>query len=186
MRAIKTTTISILTLGLLAGSAIGVTAQEEEATEASTPVYVTYEVTGDPANVTDGEFDEMAGEMRGLVYQGVPVEASDPRLSGLWDFAINGNGQNLGTGDYGILESRTYRMENDGGAWSGTTTYAETTDPSTDEPVPFEAGILIGEGGYDGLIAFTLADYREGQQGEAIILEVSVPPVPEVPEVPAE
>jgi hypothetical protein len=181
VRGIKTTTISILALGLLAGSAVGVAAQDEEAAEASTPAYVTYEVTDDAMNVIDGDFDEMAGEMRGLVFQGVPVEASDPRLSGLWYFAINGNGQNLGTGDYGILESRSYRMENDGGAWSGTTTYADTIDPSTDAPAAFEAGILIGEGGYDGLIAYVQADYRDGQRGDAVILEVAVPPVPELP-----
>ena len=186
MRTIRTTTISILALGLLAGSAVGVVAQDEEAAEASTPAYVTFEVTGDPVNMIEGEFDEVAGEMRGLVVQGIPVEASDPRLSGLAYYAINGNWQNPGTPDYGILDSRSVRLENDGGAWTGTTTYAETIDPSTDEPAAFEAGILIGEGGYDGLIAYVQADYREGQRGDAVILRVAVPPSPEVPEVPAE
>ena len=187
MRVLKTTTISILAIGLLAGSAAGVAAQDEE-TDVSTPAYVTWEVTGDPVNVIDGAFDEEAAEMRGLVVQGAPVEASDPRLSGMYYYVINGNGQKLSTPDYAIVESRSWRMENDGGAWTGTTTYVEAGDGSDGPPAMVaESGILIGEGGYEGLIAVMYADYIEADaQGESVILERSVPPFPEVPEVPAE
>jgi hypothetical protein len=186
VRAIKTTTISILAIGLLAGSAVGVAAQEEEA-EPSTPAYVTWEVTGDPTSVEDGAFDEELGQMRGLVVYGAPVEASDPRLSGLYNYVVNGNGQKLSTPDYALVESRSWRMENDGGAWTGTTTWVEV-GPGTEGPpaMAAEAGILIGEGGYEGLIAIMHGDYGEGNQGEAVILEVPVPPIPEVPELPAE
>ena len=187
MRAIKTTTISILAVGLLAGSAVGVAAQDDE-TDVSTPAYVTWEVTGDPINVIDGAFDEEAAEMRGLTVQGAPVEASDPRMSGLYYYVINGNGQKLNTPDFAIVESRSMRMENDGGAWTGTTTYVEAGSGSDGPPAMVaEAGILIGEGGYEGLIAVIHGDYVEADgQGEAVILERSVPPIPEVPEVPAE
>ena len=186
MRAIKATTVSILAIGLLAGSAVGVTAQEEAA-ELSTPAYVTWQVTGDPVLVAEATFDEDAGEMRGLV-QSAPVEASDPRLSGQYYFAINGNVQNNGSPDYGVLESRSWRMENDGGAWTGTSTYVEAGDGTGDGPAAMiaEAGILIGEGGYEGLIAVFDSDYREGNQGDGVILELLAPPSPEVPAAPAE
>lgn len=186
MRAIRTTIISILAVGLLAGTAVGVAAQNEEAGR-STPAYVTWEVTGDPASFVEGNFDEEAGEMRGLVLS-APVEASDPRLSGLYYFAINGNAENNNTPDYGVVESRSWRIENDGGAWTGTSTYVQAGDGSEDgtPAIIAEAGIFIGEGGYEGLIAVFDSDYREGNQGDAVILELSVPPFPEVPEVPAE
>ena len=130
---------------------------------------------------------EELGQMRGLVVYGAPVEASDPRLSGLYNYVINGNGQKLGTPDFALVESRSWRMENDGGAWTGTTTWVEV-GPGTEGPpaMAAEAGILIGEGGYEGLIAIIHGDYGEGNQGEAVILEVPVPPIPEVPEAPAE
>lgn len=188
VRTIKTTTISILALGLLAGSAVGVAAQEDE-TDVSTPAYVTWEVTGDAINVIDGAFDEEAAEMRGLTVQGVPIEASDPRMSGLYYYVVNGNGQKLSTPDYGIVESRSWRMENDGGAWTGTTTWVQVGSGSDGpQAMTAEAGILIGEGGYEGLIAVIDSDYDPGRapKGEAVILERSVPPFPEVPEVPAE
>lgn len=187
MKGLKSTVVSILTIGLLAGSAAGVAAQDEE-TDVSTPAYVTWEVTGDPINVIDGAFDEEAAEMRGLTVQGVPVEASDPRLSGLYYYVINGNGQKLNTPDYAILESRSLRMENDGGAWTGTGTYVEAGSGSDGPPAMVaESGILIGEGGYEGLVAYVQGDYIEADnQGKAVIIERSVPPMPEVPEVPAE
>jgi len=189
VRAIKTSIISILAIGLLAGSAVGVAAQEEEAAaDLSTPVYVTW-TAGEPASVIDGVFDEDAGELRGLVIQAAPVEASDPRLSGLAYFVINGNRENNADGS-GTLESRSWRIVNDGGAWTGTSTYVVAGDPSVDGPpaINHESGLFIGEGGYEGLVAFSTADYLEGEgnQGEAVIFELSVPPVPELPDVPAE
>jgi len=187
MRTTKNTTISILAVGLLAGSAVGVAAQDEEAMGASTPVYVTW-TAGEPTSTIDGTFDEEAGELRGLVVQGAPVEASDPRLSGLYYFAANGNVQSGGTPDYGAVESRSWRMENAGGAWTGTSVYVEVGNGSADGPPAMvaESGVFIGEGGYEGLIAVLDSDYPEGNGGDAVILELSVPPIPEAPELPAE
>jgi hypothetical protein len=188
VRAIKTTTISILAVGLLAGSAVGVAAQDEEAAEVSTPAYVTWE-SGEPASVTEGVFDAEAGEMRGIRIDGVPLEASDPRLSGVAYFVINGNVES--SADTGAtVESRSYRIVNDEGAWTGTSTYVDAADLTGEEPQMLlinEAGVLIGEGAYEGLIAISNADYLEANnQGEAVILRISAPPAPGIPDVPAE
>jgi hypothetical protein len=110
-------------------------------------------------------------------------------MSGLYYYVANGNGQKLSTPDYAIVESRSWRMENDGGAWTGTTTWVEAGSGSDGpQAITAEAGILIGEGGYEGLIAVIDSDYDPGQarRGEAVILERSVPPIPEVPVVPGE
>ena len=186
MRAIKTTTISILAVSLLAGSAVEVTAQDEAAVESATPVYFTW-TAGEPASVTEGTFDESAQELRGLAQEGIPVEASDPRFSGLAHVAINGN-QEIGTDTTAILESRSYRIVNDDGAWVGSSTFVLAADPSVDGPpaIQRETAILTGEGAYEGLTIVVTGDYREGTSGEGVIYEIGLPPVPDVPDAPAE
>ncbi len=114
-------TISILAIGLLAGSTVGVAAQDEQAADLSTPVYFTW-TAGEPASVNEGTFDESAGELRGVVLEGIPIEASDARVSGLAYAAANGN-QEVGTDSLAILESRSYRIVNDDGAWTGSSTF---------------------------------------------------------------
>ncbi|MGD8684835.1 MAG: hypothetical protein PVG27_12885, partial [Chloroflexota bacterium] len=90
MRGIKTITISILAVGLLAGSAVGVAAQDEAEAGASTPAYVTGTL-GEPADFVEGTYSPDA--MRGEQLLGIPVDASDPRLTGLLDIVKNGNSE---------------------------------------------------------------------------------------------
>jgi hypothetical protein len=186
VKGLKPTFISILAVGLLAGSAVGVMAQDEEiAADLSTPVYVTW-TAGEPASVIDGVFDEDAGEMRGLVVQAAPVEASDPRLSGLAYFASNGNYE-LNADGSGTLESRSWRLVNDDGSWTGTSTFVQAGEPPSPPAISHESGLFVGEGAYEGLVAFFTADYLEGEGSqEGVIFELSVPPVPDVPDVPVE
>ncbi len=164
----------------------GVPGAQEEETELSTPAYVTWEVTGDPTFVGPDEFDQVLGRMRGLLVSGTLIEASDPRLSGSYDYVANGNYQNNNMPDYGAVELRSWRMENDGGAWTGTSTYVDVGDGIDGGPAMVaETSTLIGEGGYEGLIAILDRDTREGK-GDGVILELPVPSIPEGPEVPAE
>jgi hypothetical protein len=65
---------------------------------------------------------------------------SDPRVSGTGTGTWNQDGY---PGDIGISWG-TYRLENEGGAWSGTST-------SADGPSAVSSGFLVGEGGYVGL-----------------------------------
>jgi len=183
---LKTTTISILAIGLLAGSTVGVAAQDEAVTDLGSPVYFTW-TAGEPASAIEGTFDEDAGELRGAGAEGIPVEASDPRVSGLAYVLENGN-REIGADTTAILESRSYRIVNDAGAWTGSSTFVQAGDPSVDGPptIVRETGVLIGEGAYEGLIAFMTGDYREGSGGEGVIYGIAVPPVPDVPDAPTE
>ena len=188
MRAIKTTTISILAVGLLTGSAVGVAAQDEEAAEVSTPAYATWQ-SGDPTSVVEGAFDEATGEMRGLRVDGIPLESSDPRLTGTAYFLVNGNVESDGDTQVSV-ESRSTRIVNDEGAWTGVATYVEAADTSSGDYEPVliqESSLLFGEGAYEGLMMVGFGDYLEANgQGEAVIFSVGSPPVAEIPEAPAE
>ena len=171
MRGIKTITISILAVGLLAGSAVGVVAQDEEA-EASTPAYVTGTL-GPPADFVEGTYSPDA--MRGEQLLGIPVDASDPRLTGLLDIVKNGNSEGTPDDISAFLESHAWRLENDGGAWVGTGTSMEAR--TSDEPLMIqEAVLLVGEGGYDGLAAFVTVDFLDDVPMEAIIVGTEPPP----------
>ena len=180
MRAIKTSIISILAIGLLAGSTVGVAAQDEETAGPATPAYATGTV-GEPANFVDGTYSEDNRVLRGQRFEGVPVESSDPRLAGLFDVVVNGHSQ-VTDEDGAILESRSYRSENEGGAWAGSGTFVVAWDEDPEAPhIARETVVLHGEGGYEGLVAYVTQDFVAGEGYEAVVVGVEVPPVPEFP-----
>ena len=180
MRTIRTTTISILAVSLLAGSATGVAAQDEETAEPALPTYATGTV-GEPANFVDGTYSEDNRVLRGQRYEGVPVESTDPRLAALFDVVVNGHSQ-VTDEDGAILESRSYRAENEGGAWAGSGTFVMAWDEDPDAPhIARETVVLHGEGGYEGLVAYVTQDFIAGEGYEAVIYGVEVPPMPEFP-----
>jgi len=39
----------------------------------------------------------------------------------------------------------------------------------------------MGEGAFEGLVAFFTGDYREGSSGEGVIYGIALPDVPDVP-----
>ena len=78
-------------------------------------------------------------QTRGEVFTDT-MEMSDPRVSGTGTGTWNQDGY---PGDIGISWG-TYRLENEGGAWSGTFTSADGTPTVS-------SGFLVGEGGYAGL-----------------------------------
>ena len=138
MRGIKTITISILALGLLAGSAVGVAAQDEE----SDPMA--------PSSFT-WSYGDVEGSIRGYpeISQGFTVVASDPRASGeMTNDPIDADEEFL----IGLWESR---LVNDNGSWVGIGKQVDgfVNDLGTD--FEWEAGLprweLTGEGDYAGL-----------------------------------
>ena len=162
MRTLKSGLITVIAIGLLAGSAIGVAAQDEEAT--SVPVTI-----GPP-------LDEDSPE--------IPVEAADPRASGVM----------ITENDFGGSSSHTIvrsgiRLTNDDGAWVGTgldvaaIDEAATDCPAGQECYPATQGSmyeLAGEGGYDGLTMFII-DQPEGAYLGVIVPTTSVPTQPDPP-----
>ena len=84
MRAIRTTTISILAVGLLAGSAVGVAAQDEAADPMAPAFFEVEYIAGDDFEVVEGTYEELEEGERfvGEVVRGMLFEAEDPRASG--------------------------------------------------------------------------------------------------------
>ena len=162
MRAIKTIIISILTVGLLAGSAVGVAAQPPEGEAA----YVTGTVT-----ISGGEGDERS----------LSLDASDSRLSG--DGSINMAGLPMQSDDeFVVLVDMSLRVTNDEGAWTGGGLLyalpANADAVGVDEPT----WILTGEGAYDGLTAVLRADLGPDGSFAGVIVGAEPPAAPPVPE----
>ena len=166
MRAIKTSVISILVVGLLAGTAVGVAAQDEDAMAAAavtgTASGFTQESGGSPTLLED--FAMLA---EGLHLTST-WDVSDPRLSG--DNAIAGNTirynehrMQVGAGDA--------TLENDGGRWVGLVTVLEGEQLG-------ETGtyILQGEGAYEGLTAYVVTQRIEGDPDGAQTLDAAIFP----------
>jgi hypothetical protein len=178
VRAIKTTTISILAVGLLAGSAVGVVAQDEEAA-AMAPSWFTMESVGDGPP----EFSE--DPATGLPMLTVEVEATDARASGaltvIEDFAHDKNDERYRVGGTSL------RLVNDGGAWVGTSRFINgaTTGPDGDD---IAAGFseYTGEDGYEGLSMFTFFTAGPETAGPAETVGFIVPTdmVPAMPPPP--
>ncbi|MEX1295046.1 MAG: hypothetical protein AB1Z67_02635 [Candidatus Limnocylindrales bacterium] len=117
-------------------------------------------------------------EMRGWSVVGVPIEMDDPRVSGLLTIAANGTGQDFENG-FANIETRTYRLENDGGVWTGSG--AQTIAVGEDELlIELETALLTGEGDYDGLIAFFISTVADDERVfEIVVVEGELAPAPD-------
>ena len=182
MRAAQTTTISVLALSLLAGSAVAVAAQDEEATtEPNSPVIVTGNQLGGGRPVQEPEATMVDGvrQERGLVVTGDRFEADDPRMTGSLSIAGNADFRTVG-GTPAILISYTLRIENEEGSWSGPCDFLAVPDDG--RPDPFSC-LFSGEGAYDGLSAYLVFENPEQPPFpfQGLIFEGELPPTPERP-----
>jgi hypothetical protein len=175
----RTALITAIAIGLLAGSAVGVGAQDEES-EAPSVAYTTG-TSGRFADIVEPTEEPVSvgRQMRGFSLIDIPVEFTDARLSGLMTLSANGAGQDFADG-YASLESRTYRIVNDDGAWAGSGDYI-VAGPSDASPfIVQESMVLTGEDAYEGLVAFVFMDQASGQPAlEAVIVEGERAPFPE-------
>ena len=148
MRVIRTTTISILALGLLAGSAVGVAAQDEADPMAPSTFTWSY---GDASNLVGEVIFRADGA------EGYTVVALDPRASGEMTHeqvdddifeAIEADEPNL----FGLWESR---LVNDGGSWVGIGRKVGVSASLDESDNGWSSDLMVheltGEGGYDGL-----------------------------------
>ena len=174
MRAIKTGIVATISISLLAGAAIGVAAQEED-TAAQEPVEFTAKwawgggVRSDSTEFVDGVMKTRGGAWR----PGVLESASDPRLEGAITIAANSN-QYPGGAE---VWNYAFRIENDEGVWQQLPTI--TLDSVIDD-LNTTTGVMVGEGGYAGLIA-VFDNLEEGQSWRlhGYIIEGELPPAPE-------
>ena len=174
MRAIRTTTISILALGLLAGSAVGVTAQDEA--DPMAPSTFTMQNASEPV-VTE---DPGTGALTAVG----PVESTDQRASGTLTQVTGSAPIEVADGAGGFINTDAVRLVNDGGSWVGSNR-GFLTFTSDGLPTVQFLGELVGEGGYEGL---TLFFAQTGDAADTRWLGVIVPTadVPTVPELPVE
>jgi hypothetical protein len=173
VKGLKTTTISILTLGLLAGSTLGAAAQDEPSMDGAA-------VTG-----TASWLRELSAGTESSADGIVAVEdvvhvhswtASDPRLGG--DLTYTGNW--LFDEDEGnSIQSGTYELTNDGGRWLG-----EATAYSSDAlGADLDVVVFTGREAYEGLTAYVVIDWSSddvsGENFKGVIFPSAMPEVPE-------
>jgi hypothetical protein len=178
MRMIKTTTISILAVGLLAGSAVGVAAQDDAAVAEVTSF--TGERTTQQDQVVEGTSSASGGldEVTGSVYVGSLV-ASDPRLTGTYtstdNYIVDTTEMLDDFSNFNVVSASTWELTNDGGSW-----IVEVTSFGNIE-ADVNAGWLefTGQGGYEGLSAYAVADWRDSPQ---FVGTVFPRPMLEIPE----
>lgn len=165
MRVVKTPFISAITMVLLAGSAVGVAAQDDPMAPAAvtgTALQKTQESGGTPTMV----------EAFGMLREGLQFtstwEASDPRLSG--ESTITGNAigyseqqMEVGSGDS--------TLENDGGRWVGRATVLAGYPFGTTE-----THILQGEDAYAGLTAYVVIERAIDDSGPGYTLGAAIFP----------
>jgi hypothetical protein len=173
MRDFKTTLITTITIGLLAGSAVGVAAQDETAAPVEFTAKLAFgpSVRSETTTVGDGVTMASGGAWRA----GVITQASDPRLQGTTYMAANAN-------DYSAVGGPTvwhyaFRIVNEEGAWQQLPTLdLDFADDATD----LTMGVLVGEGGYAGLIAvFQNVTSNSSWDLHGYIIEGELTPAPE-------
>jgi hypothetical protein len=177
VKKFRTPLVAAIAIGLLAGSAFGVAAQDEAADPMAPSAFSgAAEGDGPPKFLTDPE--------TGLDLVVIsPFELADSRASGTWsqieDFArVEDGGREYRAGGSSV------RLANDGGAWVGTLRVVGAGNPSKKGRVGTFTE-LIGEGGYEGLSLFIFETF--GPKGKLVSNAFIVPTdsVPTMPPPPA-
>jgi hypothetical protein len=178
---IKSTLIAATSLALLVGSMLSVAAQEQES-DGQSVAYATG-TAGDPQAVVEPTQQRTSDgqiQIRGLQLDDIPVQFSDPRLSGLLTISSNGAGRDFADG-HARLEPRSYRIATDGGAWSGSGERILVLSVQRPRPlINHESMVLLGEGRYEGLVAYVFIELaNEEPELEAVILDIEMAPLPD-------
>jgi hypothetical protein len=143
VKGLKTTLISAIAIGLLAGSAVGVAAQDDASLE---PSFFRAQF-GDGTGFEDSELVGADPEFgRTLNITEITVDATDPRASGIMNLAASSRG--FGGGGWPDPDVRvlSMRLENDDGSWEGT---GLGLAPRNNRNI--EVWNLTGQDGYEGL-----------------------------------
>ena len=148
--------------------------------------YSSGSISGEPAGFVDGteELTDGLRQAAGWSVVGIPIEMDDPRVSGQLTFVANGSGQDFDDG-FAKIESKSYRLENEDGAWTG----SGDAIVAVTEDVPLmdlETAVLVGDGEYEGLLAFFFAEFGGDERTfEIVVIEGERPPVPDPVSAPA-
>ena len=177
MRGIKSGLSTILAIGLLAGSAVGVGAQEEAA-EPTAPVEFTGKIASGPCSgsahieSSDGRTRTLSADNGRYCQPPVVEPFSDPRLVGDY-YVWQNNDVHMGGP---VVYATAFSIVNDEGAWRG---IPDTILPEESSSTQ----VLVGEGAYEGLTAIATVDRdSSGWDWHGWIIEGGVPPLPVEPE----
>ena len=188
MKGLKPTFISILAIGLLTGSAVGVAAQEEEAAaEPSTPAKVAGTIDSEPSDLVQEPTETVVDgvlEVRGVIAEGDQFEMDDPRLSGTVTLAVNVDVHKVSDFEDIVAGSFALRLDNEGGSWSGqgTSVGHNGAGMSPEEALGLDTWVLTGAGAYDGLSAILVVDPGGTEVAvDGVIFAGEMPPAPELP-----
>ena len=185
MKGLRSRSMTAIALGLLAGSTIGVSAQEEEA-EVSPPAEVSGHIdcgpevrsgSSDPEVYPLAEGPLIIERTHGYAWQ-PSATMSDPRLEGTYYISYDDDAYTYPGATFDRLGTGTWRIENEEGAWQGSYTNAGLTDGT----MTTATSVLIGEGAYAGLSVFweTSGDWNACTWDvRGLIIEGEVPAAPQ-------
>jgi hypothetical protein len=177
----RTLCVSIITVALLAGSAIGVVGQEDgaELIEVAAPVEVTGTYRQGSCGYGSGPDEEVGDVVRSRGFNcGLDWSMSDPQLEGTVTWVLNWDSYL----DRADLWVGAVTIENDAGAWR------ERPAPwlrfNTSVEAATRTMVLDGEDGYEGLFAVLEVTMREDGEWldprtlHGLIVEGEPPPPP--------
>ena len=178
MRTIRTTTITALVVGLLAGSTVGVAAQDAPPEQLITSF--TADRTTQQDQVIEGASTTTDGleETIGSVYVGSLV-SSDPRFTGTYtsvdNWVVDTTEMLDDFSNFNVIVVSTWELSNDEGRWLiEATSFGNIEQDANSGWLEF-----VGQGGYEGLYAYAAADWQDSPQ---IVGTVFPRPMPETPE----
>ena len=191
MRTLRLYLVGTIVLGLLASLPAAVAAQDEA--DPMSLAYFTFATELSEA-FAEGQvtaIDSTTTEIRGSTWVDQPVEATDPRASGLLTYVDNAD--TFRSGDSGAMTvTSNVRLVNDGGTWSGTgmSMVAFTIEMALSDEGPRSTGLIVltGEGGYQGLtLIMSTPDDLDNEANWGVIIPTDgMPPMPDPMEPPAE
>ena len=190
MKGLKTTTVSILAVGLLAGSTGGIAAQDDAALATDEIIYVTGEMSSPPEDFKgpdDAKVEDVAGGFRfeNAITWDVGLEFTDPRLSGKLRIVQNGIKGPIDGGEAMIMPS-TFQLVGDLCEWvgEGVLLSADLLDDAgefKEELIGTQFNSFTGLGDCDGLTAYLITSFHGGQQPptvEGLIFPSDIPGMP--------
>lgn len=181
MKNATTSLIAALTICLLAGQALGVAAQSDD------PMAPSF-FNGD-AGLGWRAWDEStetspAGTTTETGSSSVLWQTNDPRINGV----ATSSGSTVRYEEDALIESslqdgsmwgQLTRVENADGAWEGTLDLLEIEEVE----LSIKSGWLVGEGAYEGLLAYVVVDYSDHRPDETSLMGHITPDgQPSVPE----
>jgi len=170
VKRLKTTLIAAIAVGLVAGSTVGVVAQDDS----MEPAAVTGTGTG-LEKIAQGSREWAEGALRGKGEMYTSTwEASDPRLSGAASIAANRDQYEKAEM---IVGSVSAAVDNDAGGWAGSGTVIEGEEQGETWTL-----VLQGHDAYEGLTAYVVL----GPGGRSFGAAIFPGEMPESPEPPAQ